>query len=582
MATDPGPRRLPAPLLLLGIGVAALVIGVGSLISEDARYLSPLYWPDLISQVASLYSLGGITPLSASPRPFPLQVARFLGSIFSIIALGAGLRALLGEHFAILRASLMRRHTVVCGLGAKGYELSKSLEQSPRRRGVAAIEVASNPESMRKARLHKVAVITGDATERAILKRANVARAASFVSITGSDSVNIEMAVAVKRLLDSARSRAHGHIQCAVHVGDRRLRDLLQNSSLARGGGQLLVRFFSVHNLTARQFFEENHPEGTLRRPSRVHLVLFGFGPVAESLALQLAAIGHFAGQPPVAITVLNDGEAELEMEFLARYPEFREICALTFRRYDPGDAASRRLDFLSDRGAEGEARQIVVARGSDHRSLAGALEIQALRPRLDSPIHVHIGETEGLTSLMAESDRAATGLIPFGSFAKVCTRELVLGESLDRLARKIHEDYRTKQAARGAVDETQPAMAPWAALSEEYREANRRQADHLPVKLRAAGCRLVAATADRGSPPVVFTEEEIDTLARMEHARWCADRRLCGFRYHEKTDRTARRHAMLVPWESLSGPEQEKDRDAVRNIPALASLIGCRVQRDL
>jgi voltage-gated potassium channel Kch len=574
--------RLPAPLLLMSVGVAALLIGTLSLVSTDPRYFSPLYWPDLISRLVSLYSLGGMSTTGPVPQPLGLQTARFLGSIFSLIALGVGLRALLWEQLSIFRAGIMRRHTIVCGLGAKGAALCRNLAHSPGRRGVAAVEVANDPEWILSARLHGVAVIIGDASERGILKLANAVHAASFISITGSDRLNIEMAVALKRLLDSSkvRKRIGGATLCAVHVGDSRLRDLLQHSNLIRGGNKnLTVRFFSTAHLTSRQFFVENHAEGTIRRPSRVHLTLFGFNQVAESIAVQFAAIAHFAGQPQLSVTVVDENAKSIETEFLARYPEFGGICTLSFQRYNPGDKDSRRLGFLDDDGADGEARLIMVAKGNDSANIAAALEIQALRPRLNLPMHVHITETEGISSLLEESGPVKTGIIPFGSFAKVCTAELVLGESLDLLAKRIHEDYCGKMLS-SATGGGKPAETPWDELSEEYREANRRQADHLPVKLRAVNCRLSPiGTGDCSG--FAFTPEEIEMLARMEHARWCADRRLRGFRYCAKSDYAARQHAMLVPWEELPDSEKEKDIDAVRNIPALAALIGCKVQRD-
>ena len=120
MAKGSGSNRLPAPLLLLGIGITALVLGLVSLIREDARYAYPLYWPDLISHLASLYSLGGLSTLEPVPRPLSLQIARFLGSIFSLLALGAGLRALMWEHLGIFRAAAMKKPYDRVRAGGKG------------------------------------------------------------------------------------------------------------------------------------------------------------------------------------------------------------------------------------------------------------------------------------------------------------------------------------------------------------------------------------------------------------------------------------------------------------------------------
>ena len=122
--------------------------------------------------------------------------------------------------------------------------------------------------------------------------------------------------------------------------------------------------------------------------------------------------------------------------------------------------------------------------------------------------------------------------------------------------------------------------MRPWDELSEESKDVNRQQADHIAVKLRAIRCRA-ELLADATEPPVTaFTAEEIEAMARMEHQRWCASKWLAGWRHGPRHD-AKRVHDNLVPWEQLSEPLREYDRDPARQIPDLLQGVGEIVVRD-
>jgi hypothetical protein len=78
-------------------------------------------------------------------------------------------------------------------------------------------------------------------------------------------------------------------------------------------------------------------------------------------------------------------------------------------------------------------------------------------------------------------------------------------------------------------------------------------------------------ARADLDLPP-----ELLEELARGEHGRWARDLKSKGWRYTEGSkDATGKRHPLLVPWEELPEPEREKDRDAVRGLPRMLSMVG-------
>jgi len=118
-----------------------------------------------------------------------------------------------------------------------------------------------------------------------------------------------------------------------------------------------------------------------------------------------------------------------------------------------------------------------------------------------------------------------------------------------EQLARAIHESYREKQS--GHISAAAPAMQPWESLGEDLKEANRRQADQIPEKLRAVGYGIRPATAGKPARLGLAPGEEA-MLARMEHGRWRQERLAAGWRYGVPRDDQKKFHPCLVPWEEL------------------------------
>jgi|RhiMetdeSRZDD1v2_1073273.scaffolds.fasta_scaffold1616018_1 hypothetical protein len=139
---------------------------------------------------------------------------------------------------------------------------------------------------------------------------------------------------------------------------------------------------------------------------------------------------------------------------------------------------------------------------------------------------------------------------------------------TIERLAQRIHENYLAASA---------PGGRRWHELTEDLREANRAQARDIPVKLAAIG-----ATVEPGpeSVPFVFSQPELDRLAEAEHRRWMDQRLQAGWRYSLVRNDATKQHPMLLSWDLLPEVERVKDRDAVRNIPAVLAGVGLRIVR--
>lgn len=149
--------------------------------------------------------------------------------------------------------------------------------------------------------------------------------------------------------------------------------------------------------------------------------------------------------------------------------------------------------------------------------------------------------------------------------------------ETREQLARAVHKGYRRRRLQDTPSD---PAQVGWNELDEEYRKANRAQADAIDEKVASVGRRLVPSP----SPGVgvvagsALTEIELEQLARMEHGRWCVDRLTAGWRWGQQRNDAAYTTPDLVPWAELPEDVRGYDREAVRAIPTLLADVGLAI----
>ena len=111
--------------------------------------------------------------------------------------------------------------------------------------------------------------------------------------------------------------------------------------------------------------------------------------------------------------------------------------------------------------------------------------------------------------------------------------------------------------------------------LPEEIRHSNLDNAFHIPTKLLAIGYFIRPVAKGFKPSTLNLNVEEVETMARIEHLRWCWDKILHGWFYGKVKDSRKKSHPSIIPYEDLTEAEKEKDRELVRLIPALLKDIG-------
>jgi voltage-gated potassium channel Kch len=509
-----------------------------------------------------------------------LEVARFLAPAVAAYAALAALAAIFRDQVQMLRLRFFRGHVVICGLGRKGLALAIDFRRHGDR--VVVIERDHDDKGISTCRQLGIIVLLGDATEKLFLQKARVAAASYIVAITGDDGTNAEIAVLAYEIVQARRNGLQRTVHCFVHVVELKLCALLARHRIfADFEDYFEARLFNIYQNSARTLFEEHPPDRGLiiaDGPRTAHLVILGFGHMGESIAMQFAKAGHYASAKPSRLTVI-DVEAEARRRsFYSRYPQFDQVCSAQFLERDVEDPET--LEKVRAWAADSDmVATVIVALDDDGRSLSCGLNVLSRLAGCRVPLIVRMSDDAGLATLLERETGDADPLAhvhAFGVPSRACTRKMLLNEELDVLARAIHEEYVAQRGKECCAND--PSTLPWEQLDPGLKDSNREQADHLRVKLRAIGCH--GSREEQGKNPVTeFTDEEVEILAAMEHARWTAERALAGWRLGEKgvEDKTS---PYLVPWRALPDHIRQYNRQAVRQIPKLLSLIGEKVYR--
>jgi len=133
-------------------------------------------------------------------------------------------------------------------------------------------------------------------------------------------------------------------------------------------------------------------------------------------------------------------------------------------------------------------------------------------------------------------------------------------------------------RAREGIISDTDPALRPWRDLDDEYKEGCRNQAANIEKAMNQINYTIISRL-DWDEPLTVFSEEEVETLAKMEHKRWWEDRKSRGWTTGPR-DLEKKTSPFLVPYEQLDEKTKEYDRVFVRLYPEFLAMVDLSLKR--
>ena len=240
--------------------------------------------------------------------PWTLELGRWLAAATTVFAAFQVVQHMWQDEWDAQHIRRMKGHTIICGLGKKGFAVASSLAEQSKR--VVVIEKSPSTDLIEACRERRIHVLTGDATNPDVLCAARIEHAVSLLALCPDDSTNCEIAAQACRLRDRARHDAM-LLQCHIQVGDAETRETLQRLLVKQPGRRgASVRFFDSFDPEARQLIVHGLPldhDGVKPGDTRcVHLIILGFGRMGRTLAIRAAQLGVFAQPGRLKISVID------------------------------------------------------------------------------------------------------------------------------------------------------------------------------------------------------------------------------------------------------------------------------------
>lgn len=522
---------------------------------------------DVLYYDLQLFVLDSAPVDHGGPYPVMLEIARFSAPAVAAYALVEAARLLFADQLRRFRIRMSRDHSLICGAGAATEILADRLTTA----GERVVTIASvSDEYTGRRRMH----LSGDPRHPALLRAAGVGRAKALYALSPDSAANAAIALAARRL---PRSRAD---PLAVHVH-------VENPDLCQGlrarqfglpqSQSFRLDFFNASEVAARVLLEHN-PLDTGTR----HLLIVGLSPLGRMVLLEVARQWRLLTLDSAAqltLTVVDRG-ADAAITALRRRYAFLQGCRLVIH-----DTAPEAFDVHTlATGPAGIPDRTYFCHPDPDQALHAALTNIDLWSGAPESVVVGVeqqvvyGKAFDTVQSPALLDRVSGVLRIYGVLDTACDPALIGNDLIEQLARAVHEHYVVARSGQGERISDNPSMAPWHALPETLRRANRSQAIGIGTKLEAADCVLAPRVAPHLS--FSFTAEEIERLARIEHRRWLEERKADGWTYAPARDDAAKQHPNMVEWQQLNEDERGKDRDAVRALPNILADAGFQIVR--
>jgi hypothetical protein len=524
---------------------------------------------------------GGAIP---SPIPWELEVARWLSPTIGMYAVILGLASLFRNQISLLILGLVRNHVIICGLGQKGLNITRNFRKLGYK--VVVIDNDGNNTNIAICRELGAIVLIGDCRDEYLLYKAGILKAGYLIAVCGDDGVNSDTAVIARKI--SAR-RPRSKLNCSIHIKDQNLWVLLRTQEFSANQiDTFRLDIFNIYDQGAKQLFQE-YPLTTdlSEHATPPHLLIVGFGGFAEQLILNAAR----AWTPQYDKNLLKlhisviDPQAEMYVKKLCQeYSLVDQVCDWELYPFDTNSTEFLKADYLLNKDKQLEISTVFVTVEDENVGLSSALILVNRIRSSNVRILVRMTEEKGLASLIREPGTNVgkfKNLHMFGLMERTCKLNLIYNSSHESIARAIHAEYNRREGVKGNQPGSTPALVPWDQLTEELKEMNRTQADNIGTKLKAINCDILP-WCDFGANKFSFTPIEIETLAKMEHERWCGQKIKQGWKYGSKRDNKLKLHPSLVPWDApgLTNEEKDKDRETVAQMPYFLALAGYQIFR--
>jgi Trk K+ transport system NAD-binding subunit len=503
-----------------------------------------------------------------------LNFVRFFAPIALILPILKILGVLINNTWALISIKFSKNHTVFCGLGLK----AKMVIEAKRYGSKNIVIIEKNPDNIYinsiNDKVKGIKIIIGDAADKSVLEKANVAGAENIFVNTGNDIINLDVLSMLQQIYDDENPKKEHNVivDLTEHYNERFFKQFEDKKN-----DSLNIHSFNIYKRFSAKIVDEYSPDKFISIKSKdddsASILIYGMNKLGENLILEAAQIYNFVNLKKTKIYVVDlDIEYKKEL-FLTVFPNIDKAVQLDFFGEKDFIKLIEENPLLHNISvcficSENDSQNFIVAQRL--RQLFWKKEFQMKNQSLDSiftlPKVVMLSNNynqivNSFDNFRGEESKLEKLNISYHNIFEEIS--LLLDGNYDDIAKVIHQKYSSLESSE--IDKK------WEGLTDEQKDFNRWAARHLKVKLRYFNLEIVEKdnSSELDSIEFSFTKENKDILAEWEHFRWCAEKYLTGFvpgeyisneEQSQNLKNNLKWHKSLVSWEKLKKTDQDKD----------------------
>jgi len=417
------------------------------------------------------------------------------------VAIGAKITLFLSVFLLFFRSvlsSLYRRriirkgeHTIVVGLGKNSRFFINSMLEHEKHKMIV-FEKKKENHYIEHYRNKRVALVEEDVEN--MLDKLNINKAKNIFISTGDDESNIYLAM---RFMAKINDEDNSIEKLVVHIEDRTLRNLYDDEK-ALHKSNIDLRPFSFYKEAARRLFRLHPLEGDkykiMDSEDDFHIVIVGNSEFSISLISEACRLSSLPNNNRLHIHCIGQKREAFEQQVLYAFPNINDIENVKIHYIE---ADSRTLDFYHKNIWQIEnLTHVIYADESvleNIRISTKVSDVTYLRDKskiVDTKFHIatmnHIRVAEEIRGEFSENN-----IFTCAEANKICSRENLLLNSVDTIAKMIHYTYESQHFREYNVKIRNSAInRMWRDASVNDKRTSVAQAIHIDTKLKALGLK--------------------------------------------------------------------------------------------
>lgn len=470
-------------------------------------------------------------------------------------------------------------HVIICGAGFLGSVMACHFQKEGR--NVIVLEKDKEMPEVKICREHGVLVLHYDARSPEILRSIRVQDAAMVFALTGSDSLNLDIALACAEI---ARERPTylSPLTCHIHIEDQNLSFTLRQLEFQLSEhDRVHFAFFNLYHVAGRNAAICGFREIMKTSKGAPVFLIIGLGDFGKSLLINLVKRWRETrreNDDKITVVVV-DKEAESRATSLsAHFPSLNKYCNLIPFVMKVHSAEFLQGDFLKGTYPrpltgvyvclrdEGDATSVAITLHNLLRNRYSLMSADCTAP----PIIVRTFEEHGMTRVLRELHKSlGWNIYAFPVLTNFCEKKGYSNEIAELLAEATHQNYLEREYGKGITEGGDPSAVSWEGLTEDVRDQNRAQAKSLIWNIHEYGYQVVPMRY-WDEPYLKFDKNDpiIEALAIREHDRYVKMKKEQGYRWGPENDKKNKINKTLVDWEDLPDEEKGKDIQTILELP--------------